>query len=176
MAKVLSESGVRAVITVAVGLIGAAVGFKHTHDWASENGQKGLVAWAVAVVVECMVIVASLELRRKYGTFPLLVLIGAFVLQMAAQVSSARPTFAGWLLAATPALGFLVIVKFAIRAMHDAERVAAKPAPAPMPRKAPAPAVVRPEPVPEIAASPPLAAEESPKPTLAATWPPPQAA
>jgi hypothetical protein len=118
--RVFSESGVRIAITVGVGLIGAAVGFRHTHDWAVENGQTGIVAWAVAVVVECMAIVSAMELRRRYGLVPLAVLVGSFVLQMAAQVSSARPTFAGWLLAATPALGFLIIVKFALRAAADA--------------------------------------------------------
>jgi hypothetical protein len=117
------ESTVRVLITLVVGTIGAAVGFSHTHDWAEINGQTGWVAWAVAVVVECMAIVAALELRRKRGAFPLGVLIASFVLQMAAQVSSARPTPAGWLLAATPALGFLVIVKLVMRSAELAPPV-----------------------------------------------------
>jgi hypothetical protein len=39
----------------------------------------------------------------------------SFALQMSAQVAGARPTVAGWLLAAVPALGFLVIVKLVLR-------------------------------------------------------------
>ncbi|WP_410666436.1 DUF2637 domain-containing protein [Amycolatopsis sp. lyj-84] len=113
------ESGVRAVITTVVGLIGGAIGFVHTRTWAEQNGQHGLVAWGIAVVIESMVVVAGLELRRRYGHGPLVVLVLAFLFQMAAQVSSARDTLAGWLLAATPALGFLVIVKFALRAAAD---------------------------------------------------------
>lgn len=122
MARVSFESGLRVVITTVVGAIGAAIGFMHTRAWAEENGQHGLVAWGIAVVVESMAVVAGLELRRRYGHGPLVVLVFAFVLQMAAQVAGARDTVAGWLLAATPALGFLVIVKFGLRAAADAER------------------------------------------------------
>lgn len=113
------ENGVHLVITVAVGAIGGAVGFKHSHDWAVENHQADWVAWAVAVVIECMVIVAGLELKRRISAFPVLVLVGAFALQMAAQVANARPTLAGWLIAATPALGFLVIVKMLLGRMVE---------------------------------------------------------
>lgn len=116
------ESKVRTVITVAVGAIGGAIGFWHTYEWAVENGQKGPVAWGIAVVVESMAVVAGLELRRRYGIGPLLVLVAAFLLQMAAQVAGARDTVAGWLLAATPALGFLVIVKFGLRAAADRDK------------------------------------------------------
>ncbi|MEO6087741.1 MAG: DUF2637 domain-containing protein [Umezawaea sp.] len=113
------ESGAHIVITVVVGVIGGAAGFTHTHDWAEKNGQAGWIAWAVAVVVECMVIVAGLELKRRRGAFPLMVLVAAFLLQMAAQVASAPKTPAGWLIAATPALSFLVIVKLLMRRLSD---------------------------------------------------------
>jgi hypothetical protein len=123
MARVSFETGLRVVITGVVGAIGAAIGFTHTRVWAEANGQHGLVAYGIAVVIESMAVVAGLELRRRYGHGPLFVLVAAFVLQMAAQVAGARDTFAGWLLAATPALGFLVIVKFGLRAAADAEQV-----------------------------------------------------
>jgi peptidoglycan/LPS O-acetylase OafA/YrhL len=110
-----SEHFLRYFILIVVGAIGAAVGFDHTHKWAIENNQTGWTAWAVAIVIESMVVIAGLELRRKFSRLPLAVLIGAFLLQMAAQVSSARDTFAGWVLAATPALGFLLIVKMVLR-------------------------------------------------------------
>jgi len=114
------ESAVRLVITATVGAIGAAAGFTHTHDWAVENGQHGWLAWADAVVIESMAVIAGFEIRRdrakgRRPTLPVVVLVVAFVVQMAAQVSQARDTFAGWLLAATPALGFLVIVKLSMR-------------------------------------------------------------
>jgi uncharacterized protein DUF2637 len=109
-------------IAVVVGAIGGAVGFKHSHDWAQANGQTDWIAWAVAVVIECMAIVAGLELKRKISTFPVLVLIGAFLLQMAAQVASAPRTVAGWLIAATPALGFLVITKMLLGRMVEQQR------------------------------------------------------
>src|SRR5699024_3827424 len=41
--------------------------------------------------------------------------VAGFTVQMAAQVALAEPTPAGWLLAAMPALGFLVVVKLLMR-------------------------------------------------------------
>jgi hypothetical protein len=110
-----AESAARVLITLVVGGIGAAVGFTHTHDWAVKNGQHGWISWGVAIVVECMAVVAALEIRRMPGPFPVVVLVASFLLQMAAQVSAAPPSVEGWLLAATPALGFLVIVKLIMR-------------------------------------------------------------
>lgn len=120
MRRVSVDSAVRWLITGAVGVIGAAAGFTHTHDAALHNGQDGWLAWADAVVIESMVVVAGLELARERktggrGVVPLMVLVVAFVVQMGAQVSGAPRTFAGWLFAALPALGCLVCVKFAFR-------------------------------------------------------------
>ncbi|MDQ3406189.1 MAG: DUF2637 domain-containing protein [Actinomycetota bacterium] len=109
-------------IAATLGGIGGAAGFKHTHDWAVENGQHGWLAWAVAVVIEGMAVVAGFEIQRDHRngnhnriTFPIVVLVTAFAVQMASQVSQARDTLAGWLLAATPALGFLIVVKLLMR-------------------------------------------------------------
>lgn len=127
------ESAVRAVIVAAVGGIGAAAGFSHTHDWAIHNGQAGWLAWADAVVIESMALVAGLELRRDHGvrrdhaaagvrrrvTLPAVVLVTAFAVQMVAQVALAPRTPAGWVLAATPALGFLVVVKLLLRRLPE---------------------------------------------------------
>ncbi|GAB3916366.1 hypothetical protein GCM10029964_129010 [Kibdelosporangium lantanae] len=44
-----------------------------------------------------------------------IVLVVAFLLQMTAQVSEAEESPAGWAVAATPALAFLVVVKLAMR-------------------------------------------------------------
>lgn len=109
----------RALILLVVGGIGAAAGFEHTHAWAEANGQEGWLAWADAVVIESMAVIAALELRRDPGaswrSLPVLVLVGAFLLQMTAQVAMAPKTPEGWVLAATPALGFLLIVKLVMR-------------------------------------------------------------
>lgn len=120
MRRVTVESAARLLITAAVGLIGAAAGFTHTHDAAVHAGQTGWLAWADAVVIECMVVVAGLRLARdraegRTGRLALGVMVLAFLIQMGAQVSGAPMTFAGWLFAAIPALGCLVVVKFAVQ-------------------------------------------------------------
>lgn len=196
MATSRLESAAHVVITIVVGAIGGAVGFRHTHDWAVANGQQGWIAWAVAVVIECMVIVAGLELKRRRGPLPLFVLVAAFLMQMAAQVASAPKTPAGWLIAATPALGFLVIVKLLLRRLSDpvvapvdqapgvhvpVEPVAAPVAATalredhPLPRVDPLPVdhhevrEIEPAPVPEPPASTPVEPSpvQSPAPTVA---------
>lgn len=144
----------RVGIAATLGAIGGAAGFKHTHDWAVENGQHGWIAWAVAVVIEGMAVVAGFEIQRDQRngnhariTFPIVVLVIAFTIQMASQVSQARDTFAGWLLAAMPALGFLVVVKLLMRSPAGKVPAASTPtAPAPpaRPTSAPPPASVQP--------------------------------
>lgn len=112
---------VRTTVTIALGGIGAAAGFTHTHDWALAHGQLGWLAWADAVVIEGMAVVAGFEVRRDHQagrkgiTLPQVVLVVAFLIQMTAQVAQAEPTPAGWLLAAMPALGFLTVVKLVMR-------------------------------------------------------------
>jgi hypothetical protein len=140
-------TGLRVLITVVLGGIGAAAGFTHTHDWAVHHGQTGWIAWADAVVIECIAIVAGFEVQRDHQarnprkvTFPLVVLVAGFGVQMAAQVSLAEPTPAGWLAAAMPALGFLVVVKLLMR------RTPTPPAtpPGPLTRSHPLPAKIAP--------------------------------
>lgn len=116
-------TAIRTTITIALGGIGASAGFTHTHDWANAHGQHGWLAWADAVVIEGMAIVAGFEIHRDHAAhrtgrtalLPQLVLAVAFLIQMTAQVAQAEPTPAGWLLAAMPALGFLIVVKLAMR-------------------------------------------------------------
>ncbi|WP_431876174.1 DUF2637 domain-containing protein [Amycolatopsis sacchari] len=142
---------IRVVVTVVLGGIGGAAGFTHTHDWAVHHGQTGWLAWADAVVIEGIAIVAGFEVRRDHQcgnprklTFPLLVLIAGFGIQMTAQVALAEPTPSGWLLAAMPALGFLVVVKLLLRrAPTEHDHAPAEPPPVPEPVKpAPAPPAV----------------------------------
>jgi hypothetical protein len=133
---------VRVMVTVVLGGIGGAAGFTHTHDWAVHHGQTGWLAWADAVVIEGIAIVAGFEVRHDHHrghtrkvTFPLAVLVAGFGIQMAAQVALAEPTPAGWLLAAMPALGFLVVVKLLMRRAPTADRPA-EPAQPPPPEPA----------------------------------------
>ncbi|OZM73566.1 DUF2637 domain-containing protein [Amycolatopsis antarctica] len=132
----------RITIAAVLGSIGAAAGFTHTHDWAVANGQAGWIAWAVAVVIEGMVVMAGFEIHAdrhhhtgpaRRVTFPMVVLVAGFGIQMTAQVALAPPSPAGWLVAATPALGFLVVVKLLMRRAPTHTGTAPAPAPAPAP-------------------------------------------
>ncbi|MEV7097578.1 DUF2637 domain-containing protein [Amycolatopsis sp. NPDC051045] len=119
---------IRTLVAVVLAVIGGAAGFTHTHDWAVHHGQLGWIAWADAVVIEGIVIVAGFEIQGDHRaggtrklTFPVAVLVAGFGVQMAAQVALAEPTPAGWLVAAMPALGFLVVVKLLMRRAPTAE-------------------------------------------------------
>ena len=121
-----SPSGQRSIESVAQVLImltiGAAAGagsFTHVHDVAATHGQTGWLAWADAVVLELMSIASGLELRRRKRChapvrFPMTVMMTAVVLSLSAQVIQAEQTAVGWVAAAIPALGFLVMVKLAL--------------------------------------------------------------
>lgn len=130
---------IRIGIAVVLGGIGAAAGFTHTHDWAASNGQTGWLAWATAVVIEGMAVVAGFEIHhdraagRSY-TLPAVVLVFGVLVQMTAQVAEAKPSPAGWLVAAMPALGFLAVVKLLMRRAPApaAPEPAFKPVPAPV--------------------------------------------
>lgn len=103
---------------VVAGAAGPA-SFTHVHNVARNHGQPGWLAWADAVVIELVSIAAGLELRRRKraGTsvrFPATVLTCAVALSLAAQVVEAESSLIGWIAAAIPALGFLVMVKIAL--------------------------------------------------------------
>lgn len=115
---------IRIGVAAVLGGIGAAAGFTHTHDWAVSHGQAGWLAWATAVVIEGMAVVAGIEIHHDRAadrpvTFPTLVLVFGMLVQMTAQVAEAEPTPAGWLVAAMPALGFLAVVKLLMRRIPD---------------------------------------------------------
>jgi peptidoglycan/LPS O-acetylase OafA/YrhL len=124
------ESAAGITVTSLVIVIGAAAGFTHTHHAAVRAGQAGWLAWADAIVIECLVVAAGFQLHRYRKArqsirFPASVLVVAFVIQMGAQVSGAPRTFAGWLFAALPALACLVVLKLVFRSI---EPVAESPA------------------------------------------------
>ncbi|GAA3433370.1 DUF2637 domain-containing protein [Kutzneria kofuensis] len=131
-------TGIRLTVAAVLGLIGAAAGFTHTHDWAAHHGQTGWLAWADAVVIEGISVVAAFEIHRDRQTdrrarfsLPVAVLVAGFLVQMFAQVAEAEPTPAGWLLAAMPALGFLTVVKLLMRRLpHEPTAPRVEPEPA----------------------------------------------
>ncbi|MGS2616921.1 DUF2637 domain-containing protein [Micromonospora sp. LZ34] len=104
---------------LAIGGAAGAASFTHVHNVAAAHGQPGWLAWADAIVLELMSIAAGLELRRRKRAhtstvFPASVLACAVTLSLAAQVVEAEPSPIGWIAAAVPALGFLVMVKVAL--------------------------------------------------------------
>jgi hypothetical protein len=104
---------------LAIGGAAGAASFTHVHNVAAAHGQPGWLAWADAIVLELMSIASGLELRRRKRAhtstvFPASVLACAVTLSLAAQVVEAEPSPIGWIAAAVPALGFLVMVKVAL--------------------------------------------------------------
>jgi hypothetical protein len=102
-----------------IGGAAGAASFTHVHNVAAAHGQPGWLAWADAIVLELMSIASGLELRRRKRTqvsarFPAAVLGCAVTLSLAAQVVEAELSPIGWIAAAVPALGFLVMVKVAL--------------------------------------------------------------
>jgi hypothetical protein len=100
-------------------LIAGAGSFTHIRDTASEHGQSGWMAWAIAVCVDLTCVMAARERQRDKKTgrqrcgpmsWPVLVLTGGIVLSLAANLQQADPTVWGWITAATPAAAFLVAI------------------------------------------------------------------
>lgn len=113
------EGVVQMVIMLAIGAAAGAASFTHVHDVAAGHGQAGWLAWADAVVLELMSVASGLEIRRRkrvHGPvgFPVVVLAIAVSLSLSAQVVDAEASPIGWITAAIPALGFLVMVKIAL--------------------------------------------------------------
>jgi hypothetical protein len=113
------EGTVQVVIMLAIGAAAGAASFTHVHDVAASHGQVGWLAWADAVVLELMSIASGVELRRRERShtsvfFPAAVMATAVVLSLSAQVVEAEQSAIGWIAAAIPALGFLVMVKIAL--------------------------------------------------------------
>ncbi|WP_433351212.1 DUF2637 domain-containing protein [Micromonospora sp. CA-111912] len=107
-----------------IGGAAGAASFRHVHDVSAAHGQGGWLAWANAVTLELMSIAAGLEVRRRTRTgkskaFPVTVLVVAVFLSLGAQVIEAEPSVVGWLAAALPAAGFLMMAKIALARMSE---------------------------------------------------------
>ncbi|GAA4230750.1 hypothetical protein FHR32_003682 [Streptosporangium album] len=132
-------------------LIAGAGSFTHIRDTATEHGQSGWMAWAVAICVDLTCVMAARERQRdkKNGrqrdgwiSWPTLVLVGGIVLSLAANLAQAEPSAWGWITAATPAGAFLIAVSMLERRASEA-------------RPEPSPALVPvPDAVPEITSEP----------------------
>jgi len=123
----LADSG--PVIVLAI--IAAAGSFTHIRDTATEHGQDGWMAWAIAVCIDLTCVMAARERQRDTRTgrqtgpvsWPTSVLVGGILLSLAANLAQAEPTPWGWITAATPAGTFLVAVSMLER------RAAVRPGP-----------------------------------------------
>jgi hypothetical protein len=106
------------ILLLIAGMAGAA-SFTHVHDWTMRNvppGTGSWFGWANAVISDLTPTAAGIEIRRRKRHhqpigYPMTVLIAAAVLSLAAQVAQARPTIAGWISSAVPALAFLALTK-----------------------------------------------------------------
>ncbi|MFC5828734.1 DUF2637 domain-containing protein [Nonomuraea insulae] len=131
--------------------IAGAGSFTHIRDTARQHGQTGWMSWAIAVCIDLTCVMAARERQRDKKTgngrrgpfsWPVLVLTGAIVLSLAANLAQAAPTVWGWITAATPAAAFLIAVSML-------ERRAARPEPSVIPA-APSSPVLASSPVPEL--------------------------
>ncbi|SCF13616.1 hypothetical protein GA0070607_5978 [Micromonospora coriariae] len=124
------EGLVLVLILIVVGGSAGAASFTHVHDWTMANSPAntpGWFGWANAVISELVPIAALLTIRRRRRVgapigYPMVLLIAAAGLSLAAQLAVAKPGPSGWLLSAVPALAFMALVKLVLA-----------PAPAPQP-------------------------------------------
>jgi hypothetical protein len=117
-----AENAARLVILAGIGAMAGAASFTHMHDWTMANVPAGTgdwFGWANAMASELTPTVAVLDVRRRRrnGTsvrFPTAVLVASVGLSLAAQFARATPSVSGWLLAAVPAIAFIVLTKMVL--------------------------------------------------------------
>ncbi|MGC4784110.1 hypothetical protein ACLQ3A_21050 [Micromonospora zamorensis] len=175
------EGLVLVLILITVGGSAGAASFTHVHDWTMANSPDntpGWFGWANAVISELVPIAALLTIRRRRRTgapigYPMVLLIAAAGLSLAAQLAVAKPGPSGWLLSAVPALAFMALVKLVLAPaptaqpmtapsepeqpfrVQVAEQVTTEPAPPAAISSAPEPTpAVEPEPVTARASEP----------------------
>jgi Protein of unknown function (DUF2637) len=97
--------------------IAGAGSFTHIRDTATEHGQRGPMAWAVAICIDLTCVMAARECQRdkrlgsaRRVSWPGVVLAGGILLSLAANLAQAQPTAWGRVTAATPCAAFLVAV------------------------------------------------------------------
>lgn len=111
----LADSG-PVLVLAAIAAVGS---FDHIAALAERYGQHAWRAWAVAVCIDLMCVMAAREIQRDKRTarprrglvsWPSLVLAGGIMLTLAANLAQAHPSPWGWIVAATPAGAFLIAV------------------------------------------------------------------
>ncbi|MGW0802742.1 hypothetical protein [Nonomuraea sp. NPDC002799] len=116
------ESIAQVGILLLIGGMAGAASFTHVHDWTMHHVPAGTgdwFGWANAIISELTPTAAGLEIRRRKRAgasvvYPMLVLIAAAALSIAAQLAVAESSPSGWLLSAVPALAFLALTKLAL--------------------------------------------------------------
>jgi hypothetical protein len=106
-------------LTVIAGIAGAA-SFTHIHDTAAEHGQAGWMAWAIAICIDLLAVMAAREIQRdvragRRCTWPVFVLSIGAVLSLAANLAQAEASPWGRIVAGTPAGAFLVAISMVER-------------------------------------------------------------
>ncbi|RLP93614.1 hypothetical protein [Micromonospora sp. CV4] len=132
------EGLVLVLILIVVGGSAGAASFTHVHDWTMANSPAqtpGWFGWANAVISELVPIAALLTIRRRRRTgapigYPMVLLIAAAGLSLAAQLAVAKPGPSGWLLSAVPALAFMALVKLVLAPAAAAQSMMAPSEPA----------------------------------------------
>src|SRR5690606_19875664 len=127
--------------------IAAAGSFTHIRDTATEHGQTGWMAWAIAVCIDLTCVMAAAERQRDKKTgrptgrlsWPTVVLVGGILLSLAAHLAQADPSVWGWITAGTPAACFLVAVSMLERRKTTTPAAEPLPVPDSVGRPAPSP-------------------------------------
>jgi hypothetical protein len=119
-----AETIVQVLILILIAGMAGAASFTHVHDWTMHNAPAGTgswFGWANAVISELTPTAAGIEIRRrkrhhknKSTAYPMTVLIADAILSLSAQVAEAKPTPAGWISSAVPALAFLALTKLVL--------------------------------------------------------------
>lgn len=110
------------LILFVVAAMAGAASFTHVHDWTMANSPAdtpGWFGWANAVISELVPVACALVIRRRRRAgesvgYPFVVLVGAVLLSLAAQLAVAKPGFSGGLLSSVPAIAFMALVKLVL--------------------------------------------------------------
>lgn len=116
------EAAAQILILLVIGGMAGLASFTHVHDWTMKHVPAGTgdwFGWANAIISELTPTAAGLEIRRRKRAggsiaYPMVVLIAAAALSIAAQLAVADRSPTGWLLSAVPALAFLALTKLAM--------------------------------------------------------------
>lgn len=148
MTRRLTMEGLEGLVLVVILLtVAGAAGwasFTHVHDWTMRHvpdGTPDAFGWVNAIISELVPVAAFLVIRRRRRTdqptgYPVVLLIAAALLSLAAQLAVADKSPSGWLLSAVPALAFMALVKLVFTGTGTTTAPAApthaEPTPAPL--------------------------------------------